>query len=277
MADTDTETQTPKPITPEQLDLLTYVHTHYQLYGTIPSEDAASEYGIPRKLFIDAFNNSTFRSALEERGIILKRFEGDDWTSKGLTPHQLLVANQLLDLTDQRTTKKKLQELQVNTQTYQAWLKDPAFAAYLKTRAQQLLGENDHEVNLAFLDKIRSGDIKAVQFYYEMMGIYVPQRAGVNQVDVQGLIVKIIEIIDDVVDDNDIKFVIGERLKRLIATQHMASQLVNGSNTEPPVGPLSLPVIKDVTATSEDGIELPTVVATRKIDLKDLDSKESLM
>jgi len=246
-------------LTVEELQLVTFFDQYYRIHGELLTADVAEEkYGIPSNLTARSIKKSDFRKALEERGIILNRYEKpDDWASKSLTPLQLLVANTLLDAIDTRTHKKKLQDLKVSTNTYNAWLKDPVFKEYLQTRAEQLLGENKHEINTALLDKVRSGDIKAISYLNEMLGIFTPQRASNQNFDVHGLIVKIIEIIDETVSNGEEKLEIANRLKKLIAARNVASQLTGEFNSDQ-VGVKEIAEVIETEAPLE--LEQPDVV-----------------
>lgn len=227
-------------------NLVTFLDQHYQLTGQLLTADRAhKEFGIPVGKFKEALDNSEVREALVARGIIFERFERDDWTKESLTPIQLLVANQLLDLTDTRTNKKKLQDLNVSTLQYNAWLKDPVFKNYMHKRAEQMVGDNKHEVDTALLDKVRAGDLKAIAYYNEMTGRFVQQRGPANSVDVSMLIVKIVEIIDEEVKDPDTLLRLSERLRGLIAARNTANALIGAG---------------------EDAIVMPEIVKVRQID-----------
>jgi hypothetical protein len=95
-------------------------------------------------------------------------------------------------------------------------------------RAEQLIGENQHEVDLALLDRVRSGDLKAIEYYNELTGRFVRERAnsGTSNIDVQSIIISILEIIDDEVHDNATALRISERLRSLIRRQTIAGELV---------------------------------------------------
>jgi hypothetical protein len=223
-------------------NLLSLIVTHYNVHGNIPSAEKAEElYKVPGILVEQAFKSEAFTTALTEYGIVLEHFSlEDDWQANVLTPLQLSVANQVMDLTDLRTLKKKLQDLSVSTRTYDAWLKDPVFQNYLRTRAERLLDDNAHEVNLAVMAKIQSGDLAAVKFFKELTGEYVPQRANSNQVDTHSIIVGIIEIIDEEVLDQDTQLRIADRIKALISRETTASALLNpeGAIAQPEVVPI---------------------------------------
>lgn len=229
--------------------LLSFIEQHFNLTGQILSaEKAYEEFGIPHTHYNSVLNDTACREALIEKGVIFERFEKDDWTSKSLTPTQLAVANTLLDLTDRRSEKKKLQDLEVHTQTYQSWLKDPVFKEYIATRARQMIGDNEHQVDLALLDRIQAGDIKAITYYNEMTGRFVPQRAfttRTDQVDVQNILVKIIEIITEEVSSKDDAMRISNRLRALVTARNVAGALLS-DESEP--------------------IQIPEVIKVRELD-----------
>lgn len=239
-----------------EIQLLTFLDQQYHLTGTLlTAEKAYEEYGIPVKDFEAAYNKPVFRDSLTERGVVFERITpyGDtaQWIGKSLTPIQLLAANSLLDLTDTRTNKKKLQDLGISTAKYNAWLKDPVFKDYLSARAKQLINDNEHEVDLALLDKVRAGDMKAISYYNEFTGRYVPERSKpqsqsgiINGIDVQQILVRVIEIINEEVNDPKEILAISNRLRSLIGANNMANALMLGQ---------------------DEPIEMPEVVQVREI------------
>lgn len=170
---------------------------------------------------------------------------------------QLVVANTLLDLTDTRPIKKKLQDLGISTYQYANWLKKPEFNNYLRQNAEGMLGENQHEAVLALLDRVSSGDLRAIEYYHEITGRFVKQsaRAGNNtSVDLSNIIVRIIEIINDEVHDPEVAARISDKLKGLAAGMSFANQL--GGNDTPPSA---------VGEVAKPAIETPEIAAPREI------------
>lgn len=229
--------------------LVAFIEQHYNLTGEILSADKAYEdYGIPVGAYKEIFEDENTKKFLQAKGIVFERL-GDDWTAKSLTPKQLMVANMLLDLTDSRSEKKKLQDCEVPTATYNTWLKDPVFKQYIQTRSRQMIGDNEHQVDLALLDRIRAGDLKAIQYYHEWQGIFTPQRANAANVDVQNIIVKIIEIITEEVTNQEDAIRISNRLRAMVAARNVAGALMS---------------------SDEEPIEVPEVVSIRKIQELDI-------
>ena len=221
---------------PETIELIrSFIEQQFHLTGQLlTAEQALEEYGIPVGQYNAVLKDPDQRAALEEKGVVFARFEAEDFSKHSLTPKQLMVGNMILDVTDTRSQKKKLQDCEVHTQTWNAWLKDPVFKNYLRTRAEQMVGENAHEADLAFLDRIRAGDMKAITLYYEMTGKYTPQRANASQIDVQNVLTKVIEIIIEEVDDKDTAIRISNRLRAMIGARNMASALVGEESIETP-------------------------------------------
>ncbi len=252
------EVETPKPMTEAMHTFVTFMHQNYSLSGAILSKQSAEDLiGITADEYDDLMNDSRIIAALDERGVVMKlppvgkagKDEGQvvslvEWqrraTLSTLTPVQLVVANTMLDLIDTRSQKKKLQDLNVSTTVYNTWLKDPVFQDYLRTRAESMLGENQHEAHLALLDKVRMGDMKALEFYYEMTGQYTRASAtGQNSnsvaVDIQNLLVRILEIINDEVDDPQTAANIADRFKELMVARTIAGELVSNEIIQPQI------------------------------------------
>jgi len=260
----------PKPLNEFELQFVTFMHQNYSLTGNILSRQSASDLlEMPESEYDSLMSDARILNALDERGIVMKLNHspvGKSGNGKGgngnsdndnvvaiskwqkqlslqtLTPQQLIVANTMLDLIDSRSQKKKLQDLNVSTTTYNTWLKDPVFQDYLRQRAESMLGENQHEAHLALLDKVRMGDLKAIELYYEYQGIYTRASASqvnANQVavDVQNLLVRIIEIINDEVDDPQIAANIADRFKGLMTARTIAGELVTPTVNQPEVAP----------------------------------------
>lgn len=208
------------PLSEDELQFVTFVHQYHAITGELLSaEKAKDEFGFPKTKYMEWMSDADVRHALGERGIDVKKYQADPgtWESKSLTPVQLLTANSLLDLTDTRSDKKKLQDLGVSTGQYQSWLRDPVFGDYLRTRAELLLKDSQHEAHLALLDKVRQGDMKAIAYLNEINGRYVQQNGSAQSavINLQQMIIKIVEIIQEEVEDGPTAVRIAERMEAL--------------------------------------------------------------
>lgn len=223
----------------DKLEFVTLVHYEYGLKGTVDHEHIRTEYGYTEDEYSVLIKDVGVVKALIDRGVDARHLitKTDESIKAKLTPIQLIAANSLMDLVDTRSNKKKLQDLGVSSTTYQMWLRDPNFSSYLKNRAEGIIGDNQHEALLSLMDRVQSGDVKAISLYLELTGRFIPQSAASQQGtaavgDIQQMIVRIIEIVIDEVDDQDTAIRIADRLKGLVVGNQVAGLL--------PVGPSNI-------------------------------------
>lgn len=226
-------------LTADDLDFITLVNYHYGLDGFLPSEDfLVKNYDWTREEIAALYANPLIIAALEERGVIIAPKQLDavglpfDKPKRilPLTPLQLVVANTMLDLTDTRSERKKLQDLGVTSRQWQAWLRDADFSRYLRERTEAMVGDVQHEAMLSLIDRVRGGDMKAIQYYHELTGRFVPQgsssaNGAAPQHDLKQMVVRIIEIIIDEVDDPAVAGRISDRLRGLVIGNQVANSL----------------------------------------------------
>lgn len=238
-------------LTLAELDFVTVIHYEFGLHGEIDKPAISAEYGYSPEELNDLLNKPHIRTALDERGVKLDRPPvGLDALPVGkvtqptikapkLSPKQLIVANMMLDLTDNRSDKKKLQDSGVSTSQYQMWLRDPAFSEYLRERAEGLIGDIQHEAMLSLADNVRAGKMDAIKYYHEMTGRYVQQStaaaAGGSNVDFQNMVIRIVEIIIEEVDDPAVANRISDRLKGLVAGNVVAGVIEGPEIVKPQV------------------------------------------
>ena len=238
-------------LTLAELDLVTVFHYEFGLNGEINKDAISAEYGYSVDELTDALSKEHIRAALDERGVKLDRApvgltaspvgKSPMPTIKApkLTPKQLIVANMMLDLTDNRSDKKKLQDCGVTTSQYQMWLRDPNFSKYLQDRAEALIGDMQHEAMLSLADNVRAGKMDAIKYYHEMTGRYVQQStanaAGGSNVDFQNMVIRIVEIIIEEVDDPAVASRISDRLKGLVVGNVVAGVIEGPEIVQPTV------------------------------------------
>lgn len=199
-----------KALTTRELELLTYMEQEYLVHGSPPTRDRAVAAGVTTPQVYDkCLKQPHFREALLLRGITLR---GLDSSAGGgvLTEEQLVAANVMLDLTDNRSRKKKLMDLGIPTQKWEGWLRDPVFQSYIRTRSENLLGDNIHESHLALIDRVKSGDINAIKYFNEITGRYVPNAT--DKADVNAVLMMVLEVIQRHVKDPVALGAIGDEL-----------------------------------------------------------------
>lgn len=225
-----------KHLTPDSIQFVTIVDYEFNL-KRLTDERLIEEYGYTLEEISSLYDSEEIKAALAERGILVDQIRPNT-SAVGkhakLSPVQLIVANRLLDLTDSRSEKKKLQDCGVTTLQYTAWLADPEFTSYMKERAEGLLGSSQHEILLALMDKVKARDTSAIKLALEVTGRHVSQsssgNAGPSQHDVSNLITRVVEIIIDEVEDQPTAMRIAERLQGLVIGAQVA-----GVMAPPPV------------------------------------------
>lgn len=246
-----------KVLTEEEIEFVSVTTQDFFLSGKLMDEGIAEkDYFYTPEEFNGFMANPLVKAALIERGIISllpvgkepaagKQVEltgGLERRAKLLTPMQLIVANTILDTIDTRSEKKKLQDLRVSTATYQSWCADPVFRDYIVARAEKLLGPAQADAHLALVDQVKAGNLAAIKYYNDLVGRFTQDSGGVNvnvgtnasKQDFKLLLFRILEIIQDEVDDPQAKIRIGERFKDLIAKATVADLLIGDEPIETP-------------------------------------------
>lgn len=223
----------------EQAEFVTIIDYEWNLKHDIGLTAICEEYGFTEAEFKAYASHALVVAALEERGIKAKFFNPDPAveTRSKLSAIQLIVANSMLNLTDTRPPKKKLQDCGVTPYQYQSWLKDPDFKQYMVDVSEGLLNDVQHEVLLSLIDKAAGGDLGAIKYYNEMTGRFVESsktNTGGSAVDFQQMIVRIIEIVVDEVDDPNTAARIADKLKGLVMGNQVAG-LIETPITQPEI------------------------------------------
>jgi hypothetical protein len=234
------------------------------------------EYNYTLPQIHEFLNNEEVRKTLDKRGLTYPAPYTPTPEQKAnpralstkrpkLSGIQLVVANTLLDITDTRPIKKKLQDLGVSTYQYANWLKKPAFNEYLRKNADGMLGESQHEAVLALLDRVSSGDLRAIEYYHELTGRFQrasTKAAGGNAIDLNTIVVRIIEIINDEVHDPEVAARISDKLKGLAAGLQFANALGQPIQSEPNAIPGSVTASQPAVGPL---IEQPEIASPRPI------------
>lgn len=186
--------RTAKPLSQKDHDLLSYIEQMYLLHGAVPTKEKCIASGKTNAShYSTCLKSPDFRHAMLMRGITLVGFSETPAQDLTLTEEQLVTANIMLDLRDNRSQKNKLKDCGVSSAKWEGWLRDPAFQSYIRQRAENLLGDNIHESHLALVDRVRSGDINAIKYFNEITGRYTPQ--GNDKADVNAVLMMVLEVL----------------------------------------------------------------------------------
>lgn len=233
-----------KHLTSEQIQFVTICDYEFNL-GNLTDERLIKEYGYERAEVESLFGDELVTAALLERGIDVSKLRAPTEKHAKLSPLQLIAANRLLDLTDSRSDKKKLQDIGISTLQYTAWLADPEFTMYLRERAEGLLGSSQHEILLALMDKVKSRDTAAIKLALEVTGRHVSptgtNSSGSSQYDVSSIVTRVVEIIIDEVEDKATAMRIAERIQGLVIGAQVAGTMAMPSKPEVVVPEIAAP------------------------------------
>lgn len=185
--------------TEDDLTILCYIEQYFwENDGEFPSQEIIVDtLKFSTEQVRKTFDRPRFREALIARGIVIdRRADGV------LTPVQLSLSNALLNVDDKRTIRQKLKDLNITVTQYNNWLQDPAFQNYMRKRSEHVFKITDGGAYRALAEQAESGDVQALKLFFEMRGLYSP-RMNIN-LNVEGIIVQVVEIITKHVHDSEI-------------------------------------------------------------------------
>lgn len=187
-----------------------FIEQCFWTHGAIPTEEKTAEFlGISITTIKNLWKDEDFRTALQKRGV-----DFSPEKSKGLLSIvQLTLANSLLNMHDKRSVREKLQELNISSQQYNAWLRTSEFRDYIAKRGEELFKSHDHEAYSALTQGAIGGDVNALKLFFEMRGIYNPKVQV--EVNLDQILSKIIEIIARNVTDPVILAAIADEMEML--------------------------------------------------------------
>ncbi len=132
-------------------------------------------------------------AAMVRMGLPVHTVMTEDGLRASLTPTQLQLANMLMNALDSKSVREKLNICDVTPMQYERWIRQPAFQSYLRKRAEEVFKGADHRAYLALLAAVDRGDLKAIQLFFEMRGIYNPKLDVKFSID--GMLNQVIEAV----------------------------------------------------------------------------------
>lgn len=185
-------------LTPLHRNLLNFIEHYWYQNQCYPSTPALARWAKDTDITFKAMRDLEFELSnyLGQRGITQR-----DQTSR-LTDIQLASANLILNVMDRRSQLNKLKSLGVTPTQWQGWLKQKAFADYLKNRTGEMFEENLHMAHLGLMKSVEDGNATSLKLFYEMTGVY---RSDSPVANVQVILAQIIEVIQREVPDAEIQ------------------------------------------------------------------------
>ena len=188
--------------------IIAYSEREWFSEGRLPTpETLRIKFNLTQKELNGILGNELVVRSFEARGI-------PTVAGRDLTPDQITAINTMLDPLDGRSYKKRLTDLGLTTKIWDGWKQNVSFKEYYLKRAETILGDSIPEAHAALIDRVQSGDIGALKFYYEITGRYTGKDTAI---DIRAIINRIFEIIATHVQDPTQLMAIAHDLKLLTA------------------------------------------------------------
>lgn len=195
-------------------NLINYCETQWFLKGSLPTpETLREEFKLGPKVLMDILNKEKVRQSFSGRGMPV--IEG-----RTLSQDQVTAINTILNTTDTRSQKKKLQDMGISANQWNGWKQSKQFKEYYKTRVEQIFGDALPDVHMALMDRAVNGDLGALKFYYEITGHYTGDGKAV---DLKMILEQVFTIISRHIQDSSQLAAIGGDLLKLAGVDSVAN------------------------------------------------------
>lgn len=213
-------------LTDNEVRILSLIDQRYWETGSVvTNEKLAEDLKLSKQVVENAWKKPDFRQALVARGIDL-----DPARTEGiLTPAQIMVANLLCNTFDKRSVREKLEfitentGIEISTQQYNAWMRDPSFSGYLRKRAEAQFVSADASAYRSLVEAVENGDFNSIKLFFEMRQIYNPKLQ--IDVNIEVIVAQLIEIVARHVTDPVALQAIADDVERLELSGSPASQV----------------------------------------------------
>jgi hypothetical protein len=196
---------------------LAVVYTLFMRNGMMPTIDECFEFHktIPKATFAALFLTDEFKEALSYRGVAFD-------PTAGLSLEQHMALMKLSDVTDLRSLKVKLDELQIPMPTYQAWLKQPLFAQMLDNQSTLAYSEYLPDIRRNLIGRAVNGDQRAAELIFAKTGEHNPQAQQLQ--DAKQVVMRVVEAVMMNVRDTDLRQKILDDIKGVTVGFDLAYQ-----------------------------------------------------
>lgn len=173
--------------------ILPWVETYWHNHKRYPSDtDLCTRFGFD-SLDLQRLHSSKFYDeCLRVRGITRD--------TSHLTDKQVAAISLITNFSDVRPNAAKLAAIGVTPEEYNGWLSNPEFKNQLTLRADDILDNVYPEAQAALAKKVKTGDVNALKFYYEITG----RATSPEAVNLKLTMVRIIEAVQKHVKDPEI-------------------------------------------------------------------------
>jgi hypothetical protein len=204
--------------------ILPWVETFWHNNKRYPSDiDLCTRFGFDEFDLLRLHSSKFYEECLRVRGITRD--------VAVLTDKQVAAISLITNFSDTRPNAAKLTAIGVTPEEYNGWLSNPEFKKELTNRADDILDNVYPEAQAALAKKVKTGDITALKFYYEITG----RAQSPEVVNMKLTMIRVIEAIQKHVKDPEILQAIASEIN---AVGSVAGETVPALPSTP--SPLSL-------------------------------------
>lgn len=168
--------------------VLTCIVIRWKLTKMLPSVDFISQYtNVPAPTVEYFLDHPEFQAKLTAKGVPIPGTPSDF-----LSVEQIQTIAVIVDPSSNKTLEQRLKSIQIDFDTYHNWLRQPTFNSTLKALTNGILEEHLPNMLVALAAKASSGDMKAIEFAFEVSGYY---RKGAESTNAQEVLVRIMEVL----------------------------------------------------------------------------------
>jgi len=170
--------------------ILPWVELYWHSHKRYPSDiELSTRFGFDDFDLQRLHSSKFYDECLRVRGISRNNIQ--------LSDKQVAAVSLITNFSDTRPTAAKLAAIGVTPEEYNGWLSNPLFKQELTNRAEDILDNVFPEAQAALAKKVKTGDIQALKFYYEITG----RAQSPESINLKLTVVKLIEAIQKHVKD----------------------------------------------------------------------------
>lgn len=192
--------------------ILPWVETFWHTHKRYPTDtELSNQFGFNADDLLRLRASKFYNECLKNRGI--------SQNETFFTEKQVAAISLITNFTDKRSVNAKLAGIGVTPEMYQGWLSNNAFKRELQSRADEVLDNVYPEAQTALANKVRSGDVPALKFYYEITG----RASSPEAINLKLVMAKMLEAIEKHVKDPEIKMLISQEIMGAVGTPSVAA------------------------------------------------------
>jgi len=167
-----------------------------------------------------------FKTALKSRNLPIPKSR----EATGLDSVQRAVIRLISDYHDKRPIRQKLKDFEIDSKTYQSWLKIPNFRLALEQAVTRSLSLSPLDAKIALSQLILDRDLNAIKYFNELTGIYRPSSD--TNINLTLVLSKVLDVLVRHVSPDVLQTVANELEAVLVQSDTPpVNQQINGSSS----------------------------------------------